>query len=131
MNAHNLVSKIVVEYRISLGAKGKPTPVRDFAAILSKALFPVSASFQAVSQWENGDHLPSLTLLLRLADCANDWRREFALDLLAALRPDLYKPVGEIGQDILGAGQEIEMRPQSGLRPTRDDKYQPALLPPV
>lgn len=59
-------------------------------------------SFQTISNWENGKHLPSKGILLSLVMRTGDWRRDFALDCLATMMPDLYPPATWIGRKALG-----------------------------
>lgn len=57
-------------------------------------------SRQAIGLWERGT-LPNVIFLIRASRVYDDWRREFALDALAALEPELFQPVGEIGREVL------------------------------
>jgi hypothetical protein len=107
------VSEIVTEYRRMLAAEHPATYQRDgqmslrkFAARLSSEAAPMSISQQAIAFWSDGTSVPSLNFILVLSQMAKEqWARDFAADVLAALRPELYKPAGEIGRRILGNGQ--------------------------
>ncbi len=57
-------------------------------------------SRQAIGLWER-ETVPNVTFLIRACRVYADWRREFALDAMAALEPDLFQPVGNIGREIL------------------------------
>jgi len=56
---------------------------------------------QPLRNWEDRSHLPRPGLLMHLAFHAEGWQRQFAEDLLAALRPDLYRPATYIGKRAL------------------------------
>jgi DNA-binding XRE family transcriptional regulator len=59
-------------------------------------------SFQTISNWENGKHLPSKGILLALVMRTNDWRCDFAHDCLATMMPEFYQPATWIGRKALG-----------------------------
>lgn len=65
--------------------------LRAFASALSENSLE-SISYQSVKNWEDGIHTPNPMYLLSLALRFSDWRRNFALDALAILKPELYKP---------------------------------------
>lgn len=66
-------------------------------------------SRQAIGLWERGT-LPNTIFLIRASRVYDDWRREFALDCLAAMEPDLFEPAGEIGREVLaGAGVGVSV----------------------
>jgi len=94
------VNHIVRAHRLQLGRRGRPLSFARFAAGLSNIVEPygLSISYQSIKNWEDGVHLPDQAFILRLSICApaGSWQRAFALDLLAALWPELYKPGGEI-----------------------------------
>lgn len=83
-------AQIVKTYRTEQEAT-----LRAFADSLSERA-PQSVTHQTVKNWEDGRHIPSASYLLSLALHHNDWRRDFAFDGLAALKPDLYQPVTRI-----------------------------------
>ncbi|HNB52072.1 MAG TPA: hypothetical protein PK530_09025 [Anaerolineales bacterium] len=57
-------------------------------------------SRQAIGLWEKGTQ-PMPIFLLRVSRSYTDWRRNFALDCLAAIEPETFTPVGDIGREIL------------------------------
>lgn len=78
------ISLIVTRYR------GEKT-LRDFAAdISSKMDKPIT--YQTIKNWEDGTYLPSYYFILAVALKNADWRRQFALEILAVLKPDNYQP---------------------------------------
>lgn len=67
-------------------------------------------SRQAISLWERGT-LPNAIFLIRASRVYNDWRREFAIDGLAAIDGTLFVPVGAIGREVLsGSDAPMEMQ---------------------
>lgn len=76
---------------------------RDFAQLLSENTY-ASISHQTVYNWISGLYEPHYRTLILFTLKYRDWRREFAFDALAALTPELYSPVGEIGRRILENG---------------------------
>lgn len=98
------VADIVFAYRQILGRGGHPISLRDFAAMLNEFLARHNAgvSHQTIKNWEDRVHLPRTYYMIYLAlDAPNDWRRDFAEDVLSALRPKLYEPATEIGRRAL------------------------------
>lgn len=98
------VADVVFAYRHIIGEPNKPLSFRDFAAQLSDVLSAVNhqVSHQTVKNWEDRTHLPriySISALLHQAP--NDWRRDFAEDMLAVIRPNLYQPATDIGHRAL------------------------------
>lgn len=87
--------EIVTEYR-----KVRELSLRDFADSLSEHE-TASFSYQTIKNWEDGATTPSRLELIGLAAIYADWRKEFAIDCLAALRPRIFKPVGEIGRRLV------------------------------
>lgn len=75
----------------------------DFAAALTERLTDNSLTKQAVSLWEAGQRQPNHVFCLRLGILYenSDWRSAMGIDLLAALLPEAYKPVGKIGKHVL------------------------------
>jgi hypothetical protein len=95
------VADIVYAYRQVLGEGGAQLSLRAFARALNEvlAVFGESISHQTVKNWEDRVHLPRTYFMLQLGlEAPNDWRRDFAQDVLSALRPNLYQPATEIGQ---------------------------------
>ena len=81
-NVNHSISLIVARYR------GEKT-LRAFAAELStKMLEPVS--HQSIKNWEEGT-IPSYYLILAIALHNDDWRRDFALEILAVLKAEQYE----------------------------------------
>ena len=94
------VADIVYAYRQILGEHGSPISLRDFADTLNEILTSLSEdiSHQTVKNWEDRVHLPRTHYMIFIAlQSPNDWRQDFAQDILAALRPKLYRPATEIG----------------------------------
>jgi len=87
------ISEVVKIYRGKQGAS-----LRAFADSLSESA-PQSVTYQTVKNWEDGTYLPRRYYLLSLALHYHDWRRDFAFDTLAVLKPDLYEPVTRIPQE--------------------------------
>ena len=78
------IPEIVSKYR---GEKS----LREFVADLnSKISEPLS--HQTIKDWEDGKYPPSSRTILPIAIQYSDWRRKFALDILAVLDPNLYGP---------------------------------------
>lgn len=95
------VADIVFAYRQVLGAGGAQISLREFSRALNEvlAVFGDSISHQTIKNWEDRVHLPRTYFMIQLGlESPNDWRRDFAQDVLAALRPNLYQPATEIGR---------------------------------
>ena len=104
--AKQAVSYIVDNYRQLQGSGNHPATLRYFAAALTEVLRAsgLQVSHQSIKNWGDRRYLPDLYVMLQIADQAqHDWRRDFALDILAAVEPDRYKPVSEIGRAALQA----------------------------
>ena len=78
------ISEIVSKYR---GEKS----LREFAADLSSKM-DKPITYQTIKNWEDGTHLPEYYFILAIALQNDDWRRQFALDILAVLNPEFYSP---------------------------------------
>jgi len=48
---------------------------------------------QAVYNWEWEKNHPDIAFLLMIASTRNDWRRDWALNCLHQIRPDVFAPV--------------------------------------
>ena len=108
--AKEAVAQIVEEYRIMTGDSNKPATLREFAAALSEATQPGGrgVSYQSIKNWSDRTYLPDSYFMVRLEKLARrDWRGQFAGDILAALHPETYQPVSEIGRRALQAGREL------------------------
>lgn len=106
------VALIVQQYRSLAGSAYKPATLREFAQVLSQALKPIgrSVSYQSIKNWQDRLYLPDTLLMMRLATVARyDWRGEFAADILAAMHPDEYAPLTEIGRKALSNSDEITL----------------------
>ncbi|MBX3002360.1 MAG: hypothetical protein KF828_00300 [Anaerolineales bacterium] len=106
------VAHIVQQYRILAGTSYKPATLREFAHELSEALHSIgrSVSYQSIKNWQDRVYLPDTLLMMRLAQVAkHDWRGEFAADILAALYPQEYQPLTEIGRRALLSSDEIRL----------------------
>ncbi|HEY4718811.1 MAG TPA: hypothetical protein VIH14_07335 [Anaerolineales bacterium] len=103
------VAQIVREYRILTGTSQRESTLRAFAGSLSEALQPLGRqiSYQSIKNWEDGRYLPDAFCMLRLAQAASvDWRGDFAGDILAALFPENYQPLTEIGKRAVSAHKD-------------------------
>lgn len=78
------ISLIVARYR------GEKT-LREFADDLSSKLIE-KISYQSIKNWEDGETVPLYYPILAVALKYDDWRRQFALEILAVLKPKLYQP---------------------------------------
>jgi hypothetical protein len=78
------ISLIVARYR------GEKT-LREFADDLSGKLIE-KISYQSIKNWEDGETIPLYYPMLAIALQNDDWRRDFALEILAVLKPDYYAP---------------------------------------
>lgn len=87
--------RIVTAYR-----QTRELTLRDFAAALSEHP-SASFSYQTIKNWEDDATQPNVLELVALTVLYHDWRMEFAGDCLAALRPRIFKPIGEIGRRLL------------------------------
>ena len=95
------IQRIVVGYREARG-NNKPLPFREFTEQLRCGIPHLSnLTFQAVANWESGANEPGLETLLYIFSLTNDWRRDFAADLMAAKAPGAWLPQGAIGRAIL------------------------------
>jgi hypothetical protein len=79
---NNSIPSIVSRYR---GEKS----LKEFAANLSGNM-PKLVSYQSIKNWEDGIYKPAFYLILAIALHNDDWRRQFALDILAVLKPEYY-----------------------------------------
>ena len=61
-----------------------------FASCLCEWLPGINLTKQAVSNWERGAYLPDELFLVSVAIAYSDWRKTFALECLAALRPEIW-----------------------------------------
>ncbi len=118
--AKRAVSEIVRAYRHVEGRPEHPLSLRVFAASLSAIVehFGGSISHQTVKNWQDRNHLPNAFFMMQIAYHAPfDWRRDFAQDVLAALRPDIYQPATEIGQRALEHAREEALLNRRKRRP--------------
>lgn len=74
------VTEIVKKYR-----NGKT--LREFSQEISEKL-PVLISYQTIKNWEDGVNIPHYFTIVPLAMHYTDWRRDFALEVLAAINPE-------------------------------------------
>lgn len=68
-----------------------------FGIALAEKFQEYTFTRQAVHNWENGSQ-PDRNFLLLCALRYSDWRRDWALDCLAAINPDLFAPVMSAAQ---------------------------------
>jgi len=91
------IQKIVSVYR-----KQKCSSLRDFARDLSDGLNKEDqVTYETIRNWERGEYKPNFGLLMTLVMKTRDWRMDFAFDILAAMRPEIYEPMTQIGRDAL------------------------------
>lgn len=90
------IQAIITQYR-----EAKHLSLRAFAAALVENIPGESLTYMAVKNWEDGKYAPQYSFLITLAIKCRDWRGDFALDCLAALKPSLYAPAGPIGRKVL------------------------------
>lgn len=98
--AKRAISSIVRTYRSLQRRREHPLSFRDFAAALSEVLEPIGGaiSHQSVKNWEDETHLPeAFTMKLLVIHANNNWQKDFAKDILAALHPEEYEPATEAG----------------------------------
>lgn len=116
------VADIVYAYRQILGERGYPISLREFATALNKILAELGEgiSHQTVKNWEDRAHLPHPHYMIFIAlKAPNDWRRDFAQDILSALRPHLYQPATDIGEWAL----ERSLIDTGPLKPRYDNRF--------
>jgi hypothetical protein len=95
------VADIVYAYRYLAGDERAPLSLRTFAEWLNQVLaqYDESVSHQTIKNWEDRVHLPRVYFMIQIEMSAPpDWRRDFARDMLAALRPKFYRQATEIGR---------------------------------
>jgi len=85
---------ITREYR-----KQKNLSLRAFAEALSNGSQDIS--HQTIKNWEDGATEPDFSFVMTLVMKTRDWRMDFAFDILAAMKPEIYEPMTSIGQDAL------------------------------
>ena len=114
------IADIVRNYRKLQGkSRGRDLSLRKFAAALTEVLqaFGGGLSHQTVKNWQDRTHLPSPFYMMLIAfNAPADWRRDFARDILAALRPDIYRPATKIGEQAIARGN-LEALTSKAARP--------------
>ena len=111
MPAKTAVAQIVDQYRQLRGSAMQPATLRQFATSLSKALEHSGRriSHQSIKNWGDRRYLPDVYVMLQIANEAqHDWRRDFALDILAAVHPENYEPATEIGREAIRVHGDIQ-----------------------
>ena len=101
LHARRAVADLVFAYRYLAGDDRAPLSLRTFAEQLNEVLaqYDESISHQTIKNWEDRVHLPRVYFMVQIEMSAPpDWRRDFARDMLAALRPRFYQPATEIGR---------------------------------
>ena len=78
------ISLIVAKYR------GEKT-LRDFADDLSSKLIE-KISYQSIKNWEDGEIIPLYYPMVAILTKYDDWRWNFAYEILQVLKPKLYAP---------------------------------------
>ena len=92
-NLYNMNNNDVVKQSISLIVtryRGEKS-LREFAADISNKS-PQSISHVTIKNWEDQIFVPEYYPILAIALNNDDWRRQFALEILAVLKPELYQP---------------------------------------
>lgn len=110
------ISQIVRIYRAEQGLTLEAM-AESLREQMSGTMFS-NLSRQAIGLWERGT-LPNVIFLIRVTRMYDDWRREFASDILAAIEPELFMPLGEIGRELLGEGvhgQSVISAPERRIR---------------
>lgn len=79
------VATIVRAYRENQGLT-----LRDFAVALTEQLLNTEISHPSVSNWERGSNIPETDFLLICAVVYQDWRMQFAIDVLCAKLPEVF-----------------------------------------
>lgn len=82
---------ITREYR-----KQRKFSLRAFAEALGNGSQEIS--HQTIKNWEDGTNEPDFSFVMTLVMKTRDWRMDFALDLLAAMKPEIYEPMTSIGR---------------------------------
>ena len=121
LQSKRAVSDIVFAYRMVYGSHDQPLSFRQLAAELNPHISMADRhiTHQTLKNWEDRTHLPRPGLLMHLAFNASGWQRNLAEDLLAALRPDLYRPSTYIGARAL----ERCLQDTGPLKPRYDPYY--------
>ena len=70
--------------------------LRKFAQALTESLPDFRISHATVYNWKSGKSEPDTDFLTLVASVYEDWRRAFALDVLAAKRPEVWGADGGI-----------------------------------
>ncbi len=99
-------TQIVLEYR-----HYQKLSLRAFANQINEKSI-VHLCHQTISNWEKGICTPVYHSLIPIALLYGDWRRDFAIDALAALHPNLYTPIGDIGKRLLATEGTILAEPE-------------------
>ena len=82
-----MISELTRKYRSE-----RELTLAQFAQALMEKIPADNVSKQSVHHWESGKHRPAGDFLLLVAMRYGDWRRDWALNCLAVMRPDLYAP---------------------------------------
>lgn len=99
-NPESVIGQIIKAYREEMGDGRGCLTYREFAARLSEG-FSNPIPFQSIEAWEKGRYNPGMPFLDGIGRMTNDWRSDFANDLLAALYPMRFFPTGKIGKRLL------------------------------
>lgn len=81
------ISQLTKKYRTQAGLT-----LEGFGEKLSDQLSEYTFTRQAVHNWESGNQRPEKYFLLLVMLRYGDWRRDWALDCLAVLQPDVFAP---------------------------------------
>jgi len=87
MNKSKFPAAIVTAgYRENLGFT-----YRAFAEALNESLVNTSTTYGSIMNWEKGITDPSLNFLLTCLVAYQDWRRQWAIDVLCKTLPEVFE----------------------------------------
>jgi hypothetical protein len=93
-NPNENISKTISHYRTLVGEREGTGPVsrHELSRRLTAALKPHGSILPAsVADWERGKSIPTYSVMLNLFLIASGWERAFALDILRALKPEVWQ----------------------------------------
>jgi len=93
-NPNENVAKVVTRYRVLVGERAGTGPIsrHELARRLTAALKPHGSILAAsTADWERGKSIPTYSVMLNLFLITAGWERAFALDMLRALKPEVWQ----------------------------------------
>ena len=98
--------------------KGKS--VRQFARELTEGIVGVTVSHQSIQNWAHSATCPDRFLMTAIVMTAQDWRYDFAMEMLQVVAPEFYNGLAKEYDDKedISNTQERENRGQSRNMPT-------------